>query len=78
MVRDEGMNWSKVQLYREPFEIENVLELKTRMIQCLDLYQPNFNQPSVLRCEASDFAIDTVLWQELEEKSVPWVFIQEG
>lgn len=47
------------------------------MTQCLDLTQPNLNQPYVLRCDARYFAIGASLLQEFEGKESPVGFFSQ-
>ena len=69
--REEGKRGSKKKVEWSTSDLESFEELKRRLAQELALYQPNFEQPFILRCDASDFAIGAVLSQIIDGKERP-------
>ena len=69
--REEGKKGSKKRVEWQESDIASFNELKKRLAQELALYQPDFEQPFILRCDASDHAIGAVLSQIIDGKERP-------
>jgi hypothetical protein len=69
--REDGKKGSKKAVQWSESDIESFNELKQRLAQELSLFQPDFEQPYILRCDASEFAIGAVLSQMKNDKECP-------
>ena len=69
--REDGKKGSKKAVIWEQLDIESFNELKRRLAQEIALYQPDFEKPFILRCDASDHAIGAVLSQVTDGKEHP-------
>ena len=72
--RQDGKKGSKVRLIWSDHEIEAFENLKKKLCQGLELWQPDLDRPFRLHCDASDFAIGAELAQEVEGEWRPVAF----
>ena len=72
--RQDGKKGSKVRLIWSDHEIQAFNQLKEKLCQGLELWQPNLDMPFRLHCDASDFAIGAELAQEIEGEWRPVAF----
>jgi len=74
--REDGKKNSKRAVLWNQIETESFDKLKHELAQELSLFQPDFEKPYILRCDASDFAVGAVLAQIIDGKEQPVVSIQ--
>ena len=69
--REDEKKGSKKKVEWQESDIANFDELKKRLAEELALYQPDFEQPFILRCDASYHAIGAVVSQMIDGKERP-------
>jgi len=69
--REDSKKGSKKAVLWNQAETESFDKLKHDLAQELTLFQPDFEKPYILRCDASDFAIGAVLVQIIDGKEQP-------
>ena len=72
--RQDGKKGSKVRLVWTEGEVQSFHDLKIKLCQGLELWQPDLDKPFRLHCDASDYAIGAELAQEIDGKWRPVSF----